>query len=161
METLKVWGKDVKAELVKDFTINEDFNLEFGSLYIDAHGRYIVETVKGYEYLDVDSEGNALLYVEEYYNELTYRNDKDVDPQIFINNSVLHYIVDRKWGELDEKTQEQLLKIATCVDARDCSEVKNGYGIVDFDRTTISVAGQIVDGEIKIDDNAVIYMQEL
>nr|DAX28117.1 MAG TPA: hypothetical protein [Caudoviricetes sp.] len=156
METLKVWGKDVTAELVKDFAESEDF--EFGSLYIDKYGRYIVQTVNEYEYIDVENEQQALQGVEEYYNELKFRNDKDVDPRIFINNFLLNEIIGKKWGELNKETQEKLLKTATCIDARDCKEVKDGYGIVDFDETTISVRGQVTEDGIEIDDDAEIYM---
>ena len=51
-----------------------------------------------------------------------------------------------------------MLKTATCIDARDCKEVKDGYGIVDFEGTTISVRGQVTEDGIEIDDDAEIYM---
>ena len=155
MKTLKVWGKDVKAELVKDF-VSEDF--EFGSLYIDEYGRYIFQTINGYDYVDLENEQQALQVAEEYYDEIEHRNDKDVDPRIFAKNFLLKDIVGKKWGELDEEIQKKLLRTATCIDARDCSEVEQGYGIVDFDETTISVRGQVTEDGIEIDDDAEIYM---
>ncbi len=156
MKTLKVWGKDVTAELVKDFVENEDF--EFGSLYIDKYGRYIFQTINGYDYVDLENEQQALQVAEEYYNEIEHRNDKDVNPRIFAKNFLLKDVVGKKWGELDEEIQKKLLRTATCIDARDCSEVKQGYGIVDFDETTISVRGQVTEDGIEIDDDAEIYM---
>lgn len=153
MKALKVYGENVKAELIRDFS--EDY--EFGELYITQDGRYITKTVNGYEYIDVENEEQALQGAEEYYRELEFHVDKNIDPKIFINNFLLEDIVGKKWGEIEKTIQERLIKNATCIDARTSSEVNEGDCTVDFDATTMSVPGKVVNGEIKISDDAVVY----
>ena len=153
MKALKVYGENVKAELIRDFS--EDY--EFGELYITQDGRYITKTVNGYEYIDVENEEQALQGAEEYYRELEFHVDKNIDPKIFINNFLLEDIVGKKWGEIGKTIQERLIKNATCIDARTSSEVNGGDCTVDFDATTMSVPGKVVNGEIKISDDAVVY----
>ena len=60
-----------------------------------------------------------------------------------------------KWGELTTNEKEMLLKNANCVDATG-NDTDEGECIVDLTEE-YSVGGNIIDDEIIIDDNAVIY----
>ena len=66
-------------------------------------------------------------------------------------------LVGKKWGELSAELKEDLLSNCSAVD--NMSEtIDNGECIVDFlDYEYVSVYGEVKDGEINIDDNAVIY----
>ena len=62
----------------------------------------------------------------------------------------------KKWGELKENQKNMLLSRANCVDGVTGNNVQEGECIVDL-TDELSVAGTLVDGEIVIDDEAVIY----
>ena len=66
-------------------------------------------------------------------------------------------LIGKKWGELSAELKEDLLSNCSAVD--NMSEtIDNGECIVDFlDYEYVSVYGEVKDGEISIDDNAVIY----
>ena len=70
---------------------------------------------------------------------------------------VLSGLIGKKWGELSAELKEDLLSNCSAVD--NMSEtIDNGECIVDFlDYEYVSVYGEVKDGEISIDDNAVIY----
>ena len=59
--------------------------------------------------------------------------------------------IGKKWGELTEKEQDELLAKANIWD-----NIKSGDCIVDFDEN-LSVGATIVDDEIVIDDNSILY----
>ena len=66
-------------------------------------------------------------------------------------------LVGKKWGELSAELKEDLLSNCNPVDNM-CETVKDGECIVDFlDYEYVSVLGVVIDGEVVIDDNAVIY----
>ena len=69
---------------------------------------------------------------------------------------MMERLVGIKWGKLPRETQEWLLERSNCTDGRDCSNVKEDKCIVDFEEG-LSVAGKIIDDEIIIKDNAIIY----
>ena len=64
-------------------------------------------------------------------------------------------LVGIKWGRLENETQDWLLEKANCVDG-DGNNVENGECIVDL-TDNLSIAGEIVNDELIINDDAVIY----
>ena len=64
--------------------------------------------------------------------------------------------LDKKWSEVDEKSRERLLRNASCISGIDSKEVTEGECIVDLN-DTLSISGEIVDDEIIIYEDAVIY----
>ena len=79
---------------------------------------------------------------------------KSVVEKIKRGESVM--IKGKKWEELEEYEKEMLLSKANCVDGETGNNAYAGECIVDLTET-LSVAGALVDGEIVIDDEAVIY----
>lgn len=67
-------------------------------------------------------------------------------------------IIGMKWKDLKEETKQFLLEDAVTSDG-DCNIVLNGECIVDL-TSTLSVTGEVIDEEIVIDDNAIIYNPE-
>lgn len=66
-------------------------------------------------------------------------------------------LIGKKWGELSTELKEDLLSNCNPVDNM-CETVKDGECIVDFlSYEYVSVLGAVKDGEVVIDDNAVIY----
>lgn len=65
-------------------------------------------------------------------------------------------LVGIKWGRLEKETQDWLLRDCNCVDGRDESDTDDGECIVDL-TDELSVPGKIVNGELVIDYDAVIY----
>ena len=64
-----------------------------------------------------------------------------------------------KWGNLAEEMQQELLEGAFCVDAETGKHAIEGECIVDL-TDELSVSGRIIDGEIVIDSNAILYNPE-
>ena len=60
-----------------------------------------------------------------------------------------------KWKDLNEETKQELLSNASVWD-----DVREGECIIDLTEK-FSVEGEIVDGEIFIKDNAIIYNPEI
>ena len=65
---------------------------------------------------------------------------------------MLHGVI---WKDLKEETKQELLSNATVWD-----NIKEGDCIIDLTEK-FSVEGEIVDGEIIINDNAIIYNPEI
>ena len=65
---------------------------------------------------------------------------------------MLHGVI---WRDLNEETKQELLSNANVWD-----NVKEGECIIDLTEK-FSVEGEIVDGEIIINDNAIIYNPEI
>lgn len=62
-----------------------------------------------------------------------------------------------KWNELTESEKEELLRTANAIDGRTGNNMKeDGECIIDLEYP-FSVPGRLEDGEIIIDDEAVIY----
>lgn len=63
----------------------------------------------------------------------------------------------RKWGTLTKAEQADLLRFSNAINGIDC---ENAHGTCDciIDLTeNLSISGELVDDEIVIDDNSVIY----
>lgn len=70
---------------------------------------------------------------------------------------ILSGLIGKKWGELSAELKEDLLSNCNPVDNM-CETVKDGECIVDFlEYEYVSVLGAVKNGEVIIDDNAVIY----
>ena len=70
---------------------------------------------------------------------------------------ILSGLIGKKWGELSAELKEDLLSNCNPVDNM-CETVKDGECIVDFlEYEYASVYGEVVDGEVVIDNNATIY----
>lgn len=66
-------------------------------------------------------------------------------------------LIGKKWGELSAELKEDLLSNCNPVDNM-CETVKEGDCIVDFlGYEYVSVLGAVKDGEVVIDDEAIIY----
>ncbi|RXI70484.1 hypothetical protein [Clostridium tetani] len=65
-------------------------------------------------------------------------------------------LIGMKWGALSTETRKVLLEGASCIDGETCKEVESGDCIVDL-KDDLSVAGKIIEYEIIIDDEAIIY----
>ena len=66
-------------------------------------------------------------------------------------------LVGKKWGELSAELKEDLLSNCNPVDNM-CETVKEGDCIIDFlEYEYVSVLGAVKDGEVVIDDEAIIY----
>lgn len=62
-----------------------------------------------------------------------------------------------KWNELTKSEKEELLRTANAIDGRTGNNMKeDGECIIDLEYP-FSVPGRLEDGEIIIDDEAVIY----
>ena len=71
--------------------------------------------------------------------------------------SKLKKLVGAKWGSLDSTTQNMLLFNVKCVDGITGNEVsEDGDWILDL-VDNLSVSGKIIDGEVIVDDDAIIY----
>lgn len=102
----------------------------------------------------------------EYFNEEEfYISDKTVkniveEIQERIDNDYScepAELIGKKWGELSTELKEDLLSNCNPVDNM-CETVKDGECIVDFlGYEYVSVLGAVKDGEVVIDDEAIIY----
>ena len=64
-----------------------------------------------------------------------------------------------KWSDLTQEEKDLLMSEARAVDARNGQSVNDGECIVDL-LYPYSVSGRVVDGEIIVDQEAVIYNPE-
>ena len=65
-------------------------------------------------------------------------------------------LVGMRWGALPKETRISLLEGALCIDGRTGNNVNEGECIIDL-TDTLSVCGNIIDCEIVVDDDAIIY----
>ena len=61
-----------------------------------------------------------------------------------------------KWGEVKKEVQEELLRNCNCIDGSIFQNTLIGECIIDLTEN-LSVAGKIIDDEIIIDDESIIY----
>lgn len=65
-------------------------------------------------------------------------------------------LIGRTWESLSEEEREKLLIGAICTDGAEGNTFKNGNGTVDF-INGLSVPGKVINGEIFIEPDAIIY----
>ena len=68
----------------------------------------------------------------------------------------MNKLVGVRWGDLLDITKEDLLERANCINGINGDLTNEGECIIDL-TNELSVAGNIVDGEILINDDAIIY----
>ena len=68
-------------------------------------------------------------------------------------------LVGVKWGALSEETKADLLERANCINGIDGEGVNDGECIIDLTEE-LSISANIVDGEVVIDADAIIYNPE-
>ena len=68
----------------------------------------------------------------------------------------MNKLVGVRWGDLLDITKEDLLKKAICINGINGDLTNEGECIIDLNNE-LSVSGNIIDGEIIINDNAIIY----
>lgn len=68
----------------------------------------------------------------------------------------MNKLIGLRWGVLPLETKEWLLENVNCIDGATGNNVTEGECIVDFS-DVLSIAGEIIDGEIIIEDNAILY----
>lgn len=71
----------------------------------------------------------------------------------------MNKLIGARWGDLLDITKEDLLERANCINGINGNLVNDGECIIDL-TNDLSVAGTIVDEEIIIDDDAIIYNPE-
>ena len=64
-----------------------------------------------------------------------------------------------KWSDLTQEEKDLLMSEARTVDARNSQSVSDGECVIDL-LYPYSVSGRVVDGEIIVDQEAVIYNPE-
>jgi hypothetical protein len=62
----------------------------------------------------------------------------------------------KKWNELSEVEQKELLSRANAIDGATGNNIDNGECIIDLTEN-LSIAGRVEYGEITIEDEAIIY----
>lgn len=65
-------------------------------------------------------------------------------------------LVGIKWGRLEEETQKWLLEECNCINGATGNSIDDGECIIDL-KNNLSVTGRIVDGEIVIESDSIIY----
>ena len=68
----------------------------------------------------------------------------------------MNKLVGVRWGDLLDITKEDLLERANCINGINGDLTNEGECIIDL-TSELSVAGNIIDGEILINDDAIIY----
>ena len=68
----------------------------------------------------------------------------------------MNKLVGVRWGDLLDITKEDLLERANCINGINGDLTNEGECIIDL-TNELSVSGNIVDGEILINDDAIIY----
>lgn len=71
-------------------------------------------------------------------------------------NEKIKILPGTKWGDLSKKQKEKLLKNANCINAINGEKIQEGECVVDL-TNDLSINGEITNGEIIINDNAIIY----
>lgn len=119
-------------------------------------------TLDHYRNMIKDSIKESVSYFNEEEFDITDESIKNITKKIQerIDNDYSCEpagLIGKKWGELSKELKEDLLSNCNPVDNM-CETVKDGECIVDFlDYEYVSVLGAVKDGEVVIDDEAIIY----
>ena len=138
--------------------------------YLNASKQYVNDEIcdfVGCQGSEIFKSENDIVSVDSFNNEgfevngfnvyiANVSSSEDKWKQIYCVD-ILSGLVGKKWGELSTELKEDLLSNCNPVDNM-CETVKDGECIVDFlGYEYVSVLGAVKDGEVVIDDNAVIY----
>ncbi len=138
--------------------------------YLNASKQYINDEIHdflGCQGSEIFKSESDITSVDSFENEGFDINDfnvyiasipsgEDEWKQIYCVD-VLSGLIGKKWGELSAELKEDLLSNCNPVDNM-CETVKEGDCIIDFlEYEYVSVLGAVKDGEVVIDDEAIIY----
>ena len=138
--------------------------------YLNASKQYINDEIHdflGCQGSEIFESENDIVSIDSFKNEgfeingfnvyiASVSSSEDKWTQIYCVD-ILSGLLGKKWGELSVELQQDLLDSCNAVD--NMSEtIDNGECIVDFlDYEYVSVLGAVKDGEVVIDDEAIIY----
>lgn len=138
--------------------------------YLNASKQYVDDAIYdfvGCQGSEIFKSENDITSVDSFNNEGFEINDfnvyiasipsgEDEWKQIYCVD-ILSGLIGKKWGELSTELKEDLLNNCNPVDNM-CETVKDGECIVDFlGYEYVSVYGEVKDGEVIVDDDAIIY----
>lgn len=138
--------------------------------YLNASKQYVNDEICdfiGCQGSEIFKSENDIVSVDSFNNEgfeingfnvyiASISTDEDEWKQIYYAD-ILSGLIGKKWGELSTELKEDLLNNCNPVDNM-CETVKDGECIVDFlGYEYVSVYGEVKDGEVVIDDEAIIY----
>ena len=138
--------------------------------YLNASKQYINDEIHdflGCQGSEIFESENDIVSIDSFKNEgfeingfnvyiASVSSSEDKWTQIYCVD-ILSGLIGKKWGELSVELQQDLLDSCNAVDNM-CETVKDGECIIDFlDYEYVSVLGAVKDGEVVIDDEAIIY----
>ena len=137
--------------------------------YLNASKQYINDEIHdflGCQGSEIFESENDIVSIDSFKNEgfeingfnvyiASVSSSEDKWKQIYCVD-ILSGLIGKKWGELSVELQQDLLDSCNAVDNM-YETVKEGECIVDFDYEYVSVYGEVKDGEVVIDDEAIIY----
>ena len=138
--------------------------------YLNASKQYINDEIHdflGCQGSEIFESENDIVSIDSFKNEgfeingfnvyiASVSSSEDKWTQIYCVD-ILSGLIRKKWGELSVELQQDLLDSCNAVDNM-CETVKEGDCIIDFlDYEYVSVLGAVKDGEVVIDDEAIIY----
>lgn len=138
--------------------------------YLNASIQYVNDEI--YDFIgcqgsEIFKSENDIVSVDSFNNEgfevngfnvyiANVSSSEDKWKQIYCVD-ILSGLIGKKWGELSVELQQDLLDSCNAVDNM-CETVKEGDCIIDFlEYEYVSVLGAVKDGEVVIDDEAIIY----
>ena len=133
--------------------------------YLNASKQYINDEIHdflGCQGSEIFESENDIVSIDSFENEGFEVNGfnvyiASVSSKDIYCVDVLSGLIGKKWGELSVELQQDLLDSCNAVDNM-CEIVKEGDCIIDFlDYEYVSVLGAVKDGEVVIDDEAIIY----
>ena len=138
--------------------------------YLNASKQYINDEIHdflGCQGSEIFESENDIVSIDSFKNEgfeingfnvyiASVSSSEDKWTQIYCVD-ILSGLIGKKWGELSVELQQDLLDSCNAVDNM-CETVKEGDCIIDFlEYEYVSVLGAVKDGEVVIDDEAIIY----
>ena len=138
--------------------------------YLNASIQYVNDEIYDFFFFygsEIFESENDIVSIDSFKNEgfevngfnvyiASVSSSEDKWKQIYCVD-ILSGLIGKKWGELSVELQQDLLDSCNAVDNM-CETVKEGDCIIDFlEYEYVSVLGAVKDGEVVIDDEAIIY----
>ena len=138
--------------------------------YLNASKQYINDEIHdflGCQGSEIFESENDIVSIDSFKNEgfeingfnvyiASVSSSEDKWTQIYCVD-ILSGLIGKKWGELSVELQQDLLDSCNAIDNM-CETMKEGDCIIDFlEYEYVSVLGAVKDGEVVIDDEAIIY----
>ena len=130
--------------------------------YLNASKQYVNNEIIDCQGSEIFESENDIVSIDSFKNEGFEINGfnvyiASVSSKDIYCVDVLSGLIGKKWGELSAELQKDLLSNCNPVDNM-CETVKDGECIVDFlSYEYVSVLGAVKDGEVVIDDEAIIF----